>query len=89
MWTEEFPMLFLKMQIQESIPVGCVPPACADCNAFKSHQISVMGWEGGGPQVNKFEQVSSGGLQMSLAGVPCLMAGGGAGAGQWGPMHHG
>ena len=40
---------------------------------------------GGGPQVNKFEQVSSHGHQMSLAavglGVPCLMSGGGPGSG--------
>ena len=49
---------------QESIPVGWVIPACADRNCFNSHQMTVAG----GPQVNKFEQVSSGGHQMSLAG---------------------
>ena len=40
---------------------------------------------GGGPQVNKLEQVSIDGHQMSLAvvglGVPCLMSGGGPGSG--------
>ena len=47
---------------QESIPVGCIPPAlvattrCQYC------------W-GVGPQVNKFEQISSNDHQMSLAGV--------------------
>ena len=60
---------------QESIPVGCVPPTCADHTFFTTrcqHQ-----W-GRGPEVNKFEQVSSDGYQMSLAGgqegpeVPCL-----------------
>ena len=54
-------------------------------------------WWGGGPQINKFEQVSSDYHQMSLAGgrvgVPCLMVwypGGRSGdIVQWGPMHHG
>ena len=35
-------MLPLKIQAEESILVGCVLPACADRNSFKSHQISVL-----------------------------------------------
>ena len=55
---------------QESIPVGCVPFAC---------QLHVLRWppnastsEGGGTvhqgPINKHEQVSSDGYQMSLVG---------------------
>ena len=45
---------------KESIPVGCVLPACADRNSFNNHQISLPR---GGSHVqwglmNKFEQVS-------------------------------
>ena len=53
---------------QESIVVGCVPSTCADRTCFDSHQMSATG--GGHPEVNKFEQVSSDGHQMSQAGVP-------------------
>ena len=49
---------FKKNPKQECIPVGCV--AC-----FCDHQMSVLVGEGVGP---KFEQVSSDGHQMSLAG---------------------
>ena len=42
---------------QKSIAVGCVSSSC--------HQMSVQ--VGVGPQVNKFEQVSSGGHRTSLA----------------------
>ena len=49
---------------QESIPVGCLPPAY-----FNSHQISsALVGEGRCPEVNMFEQVSSDGHRMSLVG---------------------
>ena len=53
--------------IQESIPVGCVPPACADYNSFNSHQMSLWWPLYSGGLMTKFEQVSSDGHQMSLA----------------------
>ena len=56
---------------KESIQVGCVPPICADGTCFNSHQILALVGEGGSYWLNKFEQVSSEGHQMSLAGVPC------------------
>ena len=61
---------------QESIPVGCVPTTCADCTCFNSHhQMLLMGR---GPQMNKFEQVSSDHHQISVAGeLPGLMSKGG------------
>ena len=48
------------MSGQESIPVGCVLPAC---------QPNVLQWPdgGGGPKVNKFKQISSVSYQMSVA----------------------
>ena len=62
---------------QESIPVGCVLPTCANCTCFSSHQVSEVVE---GPEVNRFEQVSSDGCQMSLVGgVPV----------QWGHMSRG
>ena len=61
-WT----VVLQRLQIQESIPVGCMPPACDDCTCFNSHQMSAP-WVGG-PVVNNFEQVSSDGHQMSPAG---------------------
>ena len=49
----------------------------ANCACFGDHQMTVL-VGGGGPQVNKFEQISSYGYQMSLAGdgvdVWCLGA---------------
>ena len=53
------------------------------------HRSYVLRWgrEGGGPEVNKFEQVSSDGQQMSLAvgsmysEVPCVEGGSGLGPG--------
>ena len=66
-------------QQEKDIPVGCVPPACADCaDSFNGHQMLLLGGghlptrTGVGPVqwglMNKFEQVSSDGWQMSLAG---------------------
>ena len=41
---------------QESIPVGCIPPVCADHTCFNSHQTSApTGWAGG-PQVNNLNR---------------------------------
>ena len=73
---------------QESILVGCVPPACQPY-VLLPPDVSTD-WEGG--QLNKFEQVSSYGHQMSLAvgpegsmsdgregGVPMSDVGGGGG----------
>ena len=58
----------------------CVLSACIDCNYFNSHQMSVpVGWVSS--KVNKFEQVSSGGHQMSLVGQ-----GSGLGATEVGPQ---
>ena len=51
---------------QESIPVRCVPPACVDCKCFSSHLMSATV---GDPIVNKSEQVSSLGHQISLERV--------------------
>ena len=49
---------------QESIPVGCLPNACADHTYFNSHQMSDAL---GGPEVTNYEQVSSDDCQMSPA----------------------
>ena len=43
--------------LKESIPVGCVLPACTNRTCFNSQQVSAL--VGGGSEVNKFEQVSS------------------------------
>ena len=53
---------------QDSIPVGCVPPTC---QPYVFHWLPLYvttGWELG-PQVNKYEQVSSDDHQMSVTGV--------------------
>ena len=54
------------IEIQESIPVGCVLTTCANCMSFNGywcqHQLGR-----GGPEVNKIEQVSIDGHRMSLA----------------------
>ena len=50
---------------QESIPVGCVPTACKPY-MLQWPQPDVA--PGRGPQVNKFEQISSVGHQMSVGG---------------------
>ena len=67
---------------QESIPGGCVPPACQPYMLQSQMSVPV---ERGGPQLNKFEKVSSDGHHMLVAGdkagVPCLMSGGSRG---WG-----
>ena len=60
-------------KIHESIVVGCVSPACVDHTCFfNGHLMSVL-VEGapvqGGPQVNKFEQVSNLDHWISLVGV--------------------
>ena len=53
------------MKKQESIPVGWVPRACQPYVLWQwPPDVSI----GGGSQVHKFEQVSGGGHQMSLAG---------------------
>ena len=49
---------------QESIPVGCVLPAC-QLYMLQPPDVSTRGQVG--PSVNKFEQVSSYGHQVSLA----------------------
>ena len=54
----------LDTQLQESIPVECVLPACVDHTCFNSHQMSAL--VGGVPEVNEIEQVSTDGHQMSL-----------------------
>ena len=66
--------------LQESLSVGCVLPA-TNRMCFGSHQMSVPVESGSywGPQVNNFEQISSKGHNMSLAGgqgrgVPHLMS---------------
>ena len=52
---------------QDSIPVGCVPPACQPY-AFQWLPLDVSTSMGViGPKVNKFEQVSSDDHQMSVA----------------------
>ena len=61
---------------QESIPVGSVPTAC-QAYVFWLPPLDVSTGEGWlGPQVNKFEQVSSDDHQMSVAGrdpqIGCL-----------------
>ena len=74
------------MSRQESIPVGCV--LSASITFFNDHQMSLLR-EGPVQRglVNKFEQVSIDGHQMSLVGrgwgwrLPGLMSGGGAGPG--------
>ena len=60
---------------QESIPVGCVLPACQTF-VLCPPDVSTGG-EGVGPRMNKFEQVSSHGHQMPLARgpVPFLISG--------------
>ena len=53
---------------QDSIPVGCVPPA-GQPYVLPWPPLDVSsGWGGVCPQVNKFEQVSSDDHQMSVAG---------------------
>ena len=49
------------------------------------HMLQPLDVSTGGPQVNKFEQVSSDGHQISLAG-DCMSDGGIV---QWGLMQHG
>ena len=73
---------------QESSPVRYIPPTCANCTCFYSHQMSTpVGRKGSsrrarGVEGNKFEPVSSDVTrcrQMLLAGVLV----------QWGPMSRG
>ena len=52
---------------QEGIPVGCVPPACHISVATTKCKNGGGGVRAG-PQVNKFEQVSSDQHQISLIG---------------------
>ena len=60
----------------KNIPVRCIPPICTDHTCFNGHQMSALV---GVLEVNKFEQVSSDGYQMSIArglgGPPCLEGG--------------
>ena len=51
---------------EESIPVGCTPPAWTDRTCVNSLGMSAFMRD---LQVNKFEQVPSLGHQMALAGV--------------------
>ena len=53
------------VKIQQSIPVGCDPLSCTNCMWFNSHQVSALS----GLEVNKIEQASSDGHQMSLVMV--------------------
>ena len=54
---------------QDSIPVGCTPPACQPYMfRWPLLDVSTGGSAEVGPQVNKFEQVSSDDHQMSVAG---------------------
>ena len=58
--------LEIKVQ-QDSIPVGCIPPTCKPyLLQFQLPPPDVAPRGGGGPQMNKFEQVSSDHHQMSL-----------------------
>ena len=60
---------------KQSTPVGCVLPICPHRSALIATTDVAWG-EGGCPQVNKFEQVSSDRHQMSLAvRSPDLMGG--------------
>ena len=52
------------IEIQESIPVGFVPSACANCASIATG-VSTSG----DPEGKNIEQVSSDGHQISLAGV--------------------
>ena len=55
-------------QKRESIPVGCLPPVCKPyVLQWPAPDVTSQGVRGG-PQVNKFEQVSSTCHQMSLLG---------------------
>ena len=56
------------MMKQENITVGCLLPICTNCTCFNSHQMSAL-VVGEGAGMNKFEQVSSDGCQLSLAGA--------------------
>ena len=55
--------------IQESIPVGCILPACANCTCFNSHQMSA-------PGVVSWSELSSKGLQWWPADVTSSGKGG-------------
>ena len=76
-------------EIQESISAGCLLPACPNRTCFRVHTTRCQyQWEG--PQVNKFEQVTSDCHQMSLPegqgqGIPCLMSEGGGLGLEWRP----
>ena len=60
--------LEIKVQ-QDSIPVGYIPPTCKPyLFQFQLPPPDVAPRGGGGPQMNKFEQVSSDHHQMSLTG---------------------
>ena len=54
---------YRKHERQEIIPVGCVLPACANYTCFTTR--CQKWWRG--PEVNKFEQISSHSHQMWLA----------------------
>ena len=73
---ESFERVLCKYK-QESIPVKCVPPARRTLPPTRCQHPC-----GGGPQVNKFEQVSSFGYQTLVAGgsVRVLCSGDGVGA---------
>ena len=80
---------------QESIPVGCVPPACK-LYVFQRPPPDVTVRRGSEPvqcgPMNKFAQVFNDDHQISLAGdrtrreVLCLKSGRGGGVGVRGPM---
>ena len=78
---------------QESIPVGCILPACQPY-VFWWPPLDVRTGEGVGPQENKFEPLSSDDHHMPVAGekVRCLVSGGRVGPNAswvmvtWGPQ---
>ena len=68
-------------QLNNLTNIGCIPPACQ----LYELQPPDVSTGGGGPQMNKFEDVSGDSHQISLAvgeaGVPCQMFEGGTEAG--------
>ena len=63
-------LVFTNYQIQDSIPVGCIPPTRKPmCLSFSCHHQMLLQGVGVGLQMNKFEKVPSDHHQMSLAGV--------------------
>ena len=63
------------MPIQESTPVGCVPPACQPYMLLWLPDVCTS--REGGPQVHKFEQVSTRCHWMPVTGPMSDVGGGG------------